>query len=169
MKTRHAASVCDTHLDEKAFTYRANANRSEIKSRLDRIYVTSRLTNFTFDGIITPSLVPTDHWLVVVKYAPKEAPEIGKGQWTLPLHLLENNKFMERIITCGIRLQDDIENANQETLRACMANFLKRPRSHETETEVARDEKNKNEIIYQTLFSRPKLESILCITPSDKA
>lgn len=117
MKTRHAASVHDTHPDEKAFTYRANANRSEIKSCLDRIYVTSRLTNFTFDWIITPSLVPTDHWLVVVKYAPKEAPKIGKGQWTLPLHLLKNNKFMERIITRRIRLQDDIENANRETLK----------------------------------------------------
>lgn len=98
------------HPDEKVFTYRANANGNEIKSRLDRIYVANRLTTFTFDWVITPSPVPTDHWLVAVKYAPKEAPEIGKGRWTLPLHLLKNNKFTEKVIARGIRLQDAIEN-----------------------------------------------------------
>ena len=54
-------------------------NGQEIKSCLDRIYITNRLTTLTFDWAIAPSLVPTDHWLVAVKYAPKDAPDIGKG------------------------------------------------------------------------------------------
>ena len=94
-----------THPDEREYTYRANVNGQQIKSRLDRIYVASRLVTSTFNWIITPSPVPTDHWLVVVKYAPKDAPEIGKGRWTLPLHLLQNNKFVEKVAAKGIQLQ----------------------------------------------------------------
>ena len=96
--------------NERVYTYRANANSQEIKSRLDRIYIASRLTQLTFNWVMTPSPVPTDHWLVVVKYAPASAPEIGKGRWTLPLHMTENKKFLEVITKRGMTLQTDLEN-----------------------------------------------------------
>ena len=53
---------------------RGMANGKPIKSRLDRLYIAKDKTNFTFDWMIEPSSVPTDHWLVTVKYAPKKAP-----------------------------------------------------------------------------------------------
>ena len=114
--TRLAWDVRDAwrseHPSEKAFTYRANTSEQAIKSRLDRIYIANRLTTFTFGWVIAPSLIPTDHWLVAIRYAPKDAPEIGKGRWTLPLHLLQQKDFMEQVATRGLRLQAELENVN---------------------------------------------------------
>lgn len=59
-----------------------------IKSRLDRIYVAKNKAKYTFDWKIAPSAILTDHWLVTVKYAPQNAPYIGKGRWTWPLQPL---------------------------------------------------------------------------------
>ena len=52
----------------------------------------------TFDWKISPSPVPTDHWLVAVRYAPKDAPKIRKGRWTLPTRMLNDTKLIEAII-----------------------------------------------------------------------
>ena len=96
--------------DDRKFTYRANTNGEQTKSRIDRIYVADNLTTLTFDWKITPSPVPTDHWLTKVKFAPRDAPKIGKGRWTLPLYLLNNKKFIDAVVEKGIRLQSDLEN-----------------------------------------------------------
>ena len=95
---------------EKSYTYRAKTNGGQIQSRLDRIYVARQATPMTFDWKIAPSPVPTDHWLVAVRYAPKDAPEIGKGRWTLPTRMLNDAKLIEAIIARGIRLQYDLED-----------------------------------------------------------
>jgi exonuclease III len=111
---RHAWEVYDTwrvaYPNEKLYTYWANTNGGWIKSRLDRIYVTRQAMPMTFDWKMSPSPVPTDHWLVAVKYTPKDAPEIGKGRWTLPIRMLDNAKLIKTIIDRGIRLQHDLED-----------------------------------------------------------
>ena len=118
---RHAWEVHDAWRvafpSEKTYTYRANTNGGQIKSRLDRIYVARQATPMTYDWKITPSPVPTDHWLVAVKYAPKDAPEIGKGRWTLPIRMLNDAKLIEAIIARGIRLQNDLEDIKKPTDR----------------------------------------------------
>jgi len=58
--------------------------------------------------------------MVSVRYAPKEAPYISKGRWTLPLPLLHNEKLIERITERGIKLMVDItrdcfEQTDQQT------------------------------------------------------
>ncbi|KAH9032368.1 Endonuclease/exonuclease/phosphatase, partial [Lactarius deliciosus] len=63
---------------EHCFTYQANANGV----RLDRIYVKRQQTNLTFDWKIGPTPVPTDHWIIVTKFAPSNSPLLGKGCWT---------------------------------------------------------------------------------------
>ena len=78
-----------------AYTYRASANGQQIQSRIDRIYIAKRLIPHTFDWAIKQSPIPTDHWMVKVKYAPKDAPYIGKGRWTWPLHLLGNDNLLD--------------------------------------------------------------------------
>ena len=50
-----------THPTDREYTYRAQVNENQIKSRLDRIYVADRIAEATFDWDITPSPVPTDH------------------------------------------------------------------------------------------------------------
>ena len=96
---RHTWNVRDawrlTYPDDKEFTYRAQVNGQQSKSRIDQIYIADRLTPLTFDWTIAPSPIPTDHWLVKVKYAPKDAPKIGKGRWTLPLHLINNKTSLK--------------------------------------------------------------------------
>ena len=109
-----------TYPEKKVFTYRAHANGQQIQSRLDRIYAKRSCAPHLYDWKIKPSAVPTDHWLVTVKYAPKDAPDIGKGRWTLPLQVLKNRKLIEMVITRGIKLQEDLENirtqnTNRET------------------------------------------------------
>ena len=62
---------------EKAFTYRARTHNDHIQARLDRIYISKRTEPYTFDWGIKETAIPTDHLMVTVKYAPKDAPYIG--------------------------------------------------------------------------------------------
>ena len=62
---------------------------------------------------MTPSPVLMDHWLVKVKFALKDALEIGRGRWTLWLHMIKNKKFIKAIIEHSMRLQADLENLKQ--------------------------------------------------------
>ena len=98
----------------KEYTYWANSNSQQSMSRLDRIYAKDHIHTFILNCEITTSPVPTDHWLVVAKYALRDAPEIGKGHWSIPLHLMSNKKFIERVIETGCQLEKDIENLEIE-------------------------------------------------------
>ena len=93
----------------REYTYRAMQYEQQIKSRLDRIYVSQNKSKFTFDWRTAPSSIPMDHWLVTVKYAPKYAPHIGKGRWTWPLSILKDEKVMDQIVKKGLKLQDDLK------------------------------------------------------------
>jgi hypothetical protein len=58
----------------------------------------------------------------MVKYAPLDAPEIGKGRWTLPLHMTENEEFLDMIIKRGMTLQTDLDTLQRNTPEKSMAN-----------------------------------------------
>ena len=111
---RLAMGICDQwrHMYPKAreYTYRTIINGKPIKSRLDRIYVNKEKAPYTFDWSITPSSIPTDHWLVTLKYAPKGAPYIGKGRWTWPLRTLKEERVIKGIVKDGMKLQQDLDN-----------------------------------------------------------
>jgi hypothetical protein len=98
----------------REFTYRKQNNGEQSKSRLDRIYVKKALTKRTYNWNMKPSAVPTDHWMVQVKCAPKEAPYIGKGRWTWPLHLIDNEALLHKIEECGIKLLAEINRNRLE-------------------------------------------------------
>jgi len=68
------------HPNECAFTFRTRANDQDVKSCLDRIYIAKQTTPLTYDWKMKPSSVPIDHWIMMVKYAPKDAPSLGKGR-----------------------------------------------------------------------------------------
>ena len=46
--------------------------------------------------------------MVQLKYAPNDAPYTGKGRWSWPLTLIEDQNTIEKIIKRGIQLQNDI-------------------------------------------------------------
>jgi exonuclease III len=98
------------HPNDRSFTYRSNTGQHQTKSRLDRIYVARNLQQHTFSWRIEASQVPTDHWLVQMKYAPHDAPHIGKGRWTWPLAILEDPKTIDKVVTRGIQLQNDMSD-----------------------------------------------------------
>jgi len=121
---RHEWNMRDTwrwaNPTEIAFTYKAQTRTERIQARLDRIYISERVEPFTFDWVIKESAIPTDHAMVYVRYAPKEAPQIGKGRWTLPLSLLRNEKLLEKIAEQGIKFQtemtrDRLERTDRQT------------------------------------------------------
>lgn len=90
---------------DRSFTYRANLNGQQIKSRLDRIYTSNLAAKHTFGWTTTQTAVPTDHWMVLTKYAPADAPFIGKGRWTWQISSLEDKKLIKEVIDRGIELQ----------------------------------------------------------------
>ncbi|KAF8258281.1 Endonuclease/exonuclease/phosphatase [Lactarius quietus] len=64
---------------DRCFTFRATNNQQAIKSRLDRIYTSENAGKASYDWKICLTSVPTDHWLVLTKYAPAHTPYIGQG------------------------------------------------------------------------------------------
>jgi hypothetical protein len=45
-----------------------------------------------------PSSTLTDHWMVTVKYAPKDTPNLGGGRWIWPLYSLKDKRLIKLII-----------------------------------------------------------------------
>ncbi len=97
----------------KSFTYRAISNDQLIKSHIDRIYTTPKAEQCTFNWQHNATPVPTDHWLVLVNFAPLDAPFIGNGHWTWSIALLQNKKLTTAIVNCEVKLQTDIENTTR--------------------------------------------------------
>ena len=100
--------------NERNFTYRANNNGQQIKSRIDRIYSSDTAAKSSFDWKLKQMSVPTDHWMVQVKYTPTKVPFIGKGRWTWQLPELKNGELMEKIQVRGIKLQRDLKKIVKE-------------------------------------------------------
>ena len=107
---------------QRCFTYHANANGSQVQSRLDRIYTSQAAAQHVFDWQMKPSSVPTDHWLVKVKYAPRDAPYIGNGRWTWPLYLLERDALMEKVEERGKQFLENVERLQHENIDRATAN-----------------------------------------------
>ncbi|KAA1476633.1 DNase I-like protein, partial [Dentipellis sp. KUC8613] len=100
-----------TYPDTKLFTYTSNHNHHFAQSRLDRIYTARPIENNLFEWNCRDTSVPTDHRLVSVRYTVQDAPYIGKGCWTLPLHILNNKDLLRRINEEGIALTARMESA----------------------------------------------------------
>ena len=101
---------------ERAFTYRAQTPTGRIQARLDRAYIAKDIEQYTYDWEIRETAIPTDHMMISVKYAPKSAPFVGKGRWTLPTHLVNNNKVLTRIADRGVKLQQEITRIRLERI-----------------------------------------------------
>jgi hypothetical protein len=104
------------HPHDRCFTYRANANGQQILSRLDRIYMSRGISCCMFDWAMGPTSTPTDHWLVRMKFAPRNAPHIGHSRWTWPIHSLQDDKLMTKVTDRGTQLLRDIDKNTHENV-----------------------------------------------------
>ena len=122
----HKWNIQDTwrHIypNDRCFTYRAHTHGRQTQSRLDRIYIARETSQYALDWKMQPTPMPTDHWLVMIKYAPGNAPNIGPGRWTWPIASLQNEKLMTKIITQGIQLQNNIDRLQQENIDRNISN-----------------------------------------------
>ena len=99
--------------NDRVFTYRAPRNNTWTQSRLDRIYAARRHATHLIEWNAQPTATPTDHWMVSVKFAPKDAPDIGKGRWTWPLQSLTDEDLIEKIVKRGITLQENLDKLDR--------------------------------------------------------
>ena len=115
---RHAWELQDhwrhAYPNDRIFTYRAPHENDWIHSRLDRIYAARKHVPTLFEWKAGPTAMPTDHWMVTVKFAPNDAPDIGNGRWTWPLQSLNDTPLLGKIIKRGMIIQEKLEKLERE-------------------------------------------------------
>ncbi len=84
------------------FSYLQQASGSQ--SRIDRIYLTSRLLAMSHSWTILPPGIPTDHYLVSVALPDYNLPPTGQGRWRLPAMLLSDKTFLDEAMRLGSEL-----------------------------------------------------------------
>jgi len=117
---RHEWDIQDmwrhTNPTEHAFMYRAQTQAGQIQARLDRIYIAKSIEQYTFDWKIQETAIPTDHAMVSARYAPKAAPFIGQGRWTLPTHLLNEENLISKIADSGVKFLSEATRIRVERI-----------------------------------------------------
>ena len=103
-----------TYPNERCFTYRAPQNDGWTQSRLDRIYAARRHAPNLIKWEACPTATPTDHWMVSVKFTPKDAPDIGNGRWTWPLQSLNDKDLIKKVVKRGMTLQEKLDQLDPE-------------------------------------------------------
>ncbi|KAG1870490.1 Endonuclease/exonuclease/phosphatase [Suillus tomentosus] len=113
---RNEFNIQDTwrhsHPTTRLFTFNSNTNSM---SRLDRIYTSNSHRDSMSDWKTYLCPIPTDHSIIRTRFAPPEAPHIGKGRWTWPLGILSDENLLEKLEKLGLTLQTDIENCTVDT------------------------------------------------------
>jgi exonuclease III len=99
---------CQANLTENAFMYKAQMWGKQIQAQLDCIYVSKKAEPCMFDWDIMKTAILTDHTMVSICFAPKDALQMGKGRWPLPLSLLNNDKLLEKLADQDIILQSNL-------------------------------------------------------------
>ena len=152
-----------SHPTERCFTYCNNANGQQIQSRLDRIYIARGTSWHMYGWHMGPTPTPTNHWIVTIKYSPKDAPLIGPGRWTWSIPSLQKYKLMSRVVSHGIQLQDEINsfkcnNTPRETTNpqllwcafkqdiTTLAKALTKESAHKINSQINTLEKDQNEL-----------------------
>jgi hypothetical protein len=98
------------HPNKKQYTYRTVKDEKTIMSRLDRIYSSRQHAQKIFEWKSGPTTVPTDHCLVSLKFAPKDAPLIRNGRWTWFIPSLDEKPLIDEIVTHEKTIQMKFEN-----------------------------------------------------------
>ncbi|KAG2131745.1 Endonuclease/exonuclease/phosphatase [Suillus clintonianus] len=99
-----------THPTSRLFTFYSNSNSY---SRLDRIYSSPTHDKSLYDWSACTSAIPTDHKMILVRYAPPNTPHIGNGRWSWPLGLINDEKLLNNISQIGRIAQQKIETYRQ--------------------------------------------------------
>ncbi|OJT15896.1 Transposon TX1 uncharacterized 149 kDa protein [Trametes pubescens] len=97
----------------KEYTYLHKANGAQ--SRLDRIYISGTMRGDAADWGYKETGLDTDHKLAYVSLANRRAPFMGKGRWSMPVHLLTDPKMVQKMRELGAKLIADIGALRERT------------------------------------------------------
>ncbi|KAK0472702.1 hypothetical protein IW261DRAFT_1343260 [Armillaria novae-zelandiae] len=86
----------NTNPDMKNFMFTQMAGNFS-RSQIDRIYVSTHRLKDCEEWEIKDAPLSTDHRAVNVKMTHPTDPYVGKGRWTMPLHLLKNGKVIKEV------------------------------------------------------------------------
>ncbi|KAI9056569.1 DNase I-like protein, partial [Trametes sanguinea] len=107
--------------DTKRYTYLQQHSGSQ--SRIDRIYVRRAMRHDANDWQITESGIATDHKMASVSVTDYQAPFMGKGRWSMPLHLLTDEEIRKGMRRLGSKLIEDLA-AIRERSETCNAQLV---------------------------------------------
>ncbi|KAJ7203194.1 Endonuclease/exonuclease/phosphatase [Mycena rebaudengoi] len=99
----------ETYPTTRAYTFHSPVTGSQ--SRIDRIYIKRHLFEHAFDWSIKTVGIPTDHRMVGVHLSDAKAPEIGRGRWVWPAHVLRDKTLTKYIHDRGMTLQTEMNIA----------------------------------------------------------
>ncbi|KAG2744932.1 DNase I-like protein, partial [Suillus brevipes Sb2] len=100
--------------DTLAYTFAQSAFQGGSQSRIDRIYINEELLPFSKDWDISPPGIHTDHQLISARISSKKMPYVGKGRWSMPLHVLKDENLAEQILKLGKTLQTELEKCKDQ-------------------------------------------------------
>ncbi|KAK0486817.1 Endonuclease/exonuclease/phosphatase [Armillaria luteobubalina] len=98
--------------DTKDFTFTQMAGNFS-RSRIDRIYVSAHRMNNCERWIIKDPPLSTNHRAIYVQMIHPSEPYVGKGRWTMPLHLLKNGKAIKEIEAVVKEMASDIQDLDE--------------------------------------------------------
>ena len=86
-----------------------------MQSRIDCNYTTTKIIKTAVDWEVTTTALTTDHKMVSVKIMDQKAPYIGRGRWTMLLHMLKDKNLISEIQCLGKELEEKLDNAEQRS------------------------------------------------------
>ncbi|KAI0362616.1 DNase I-like protein, partial [Trametes cingulata] len=97
----------------RLYSYMQSSTGSQ--SRIDRIYVKMQAAH-AYDGWTTEEPgIPTDHRIVMVSVACRGAPFVGKGRWTMPVHLLNDELMVKKMRALGEEFVNEVEGIGERS------------------------------------------------------
>ncbi|KAH9858141.1 Endonuclease/exonuclease/phosphatase [Lenzites betulinus] len=111
-----------TNPTKRAYTFHRGAGDLALCSRLDRIYCTRELFPHCREWQIVTPAVKTDHSMVTVQVTMMNAPTVGKGRPTFPLHLLKDKPLSKKLKAAGLRALQDLDELTRTNARSLSHN-----------------------------------------------
>ncbi|KAK0477655.1 Endonuclease/exonuclease/phosphatase, partial [Armillaria novae-zelandiae] len=96
--------------ERREYTYTQMSGKFS-RSRIDRIYVSDKVLKNSDRWEIRHPPIGTDHQIVSVRVTHDQAPYLGKGRWTMPLHLLNNKKVIQEVESIVEGMARDMHDA----------------------------------------------------------
>ncbi|KAI0355197.1 DNase I-like protein, partial [Trametes cingulata] len=98
---------------KRAFTYLQTSTGSQ--SRIDRIYARRSMEKDLDNWAIMEAGLPTDHKMVTVEVSNQQAPFVGKGRWTMPLHILNDDVACKQMRNLAVEFMAELDGLRDRT------------------------------------------------------